>query len=208
MHAETARLHVETLRFELGELHRDVARREVELLRVLSDVAAVNTELRVQLEHEQSNRAGLARAIDLLTMFVAAPALGAPMVVTSPAISPSIPPANHGAGTIIGGSVNPTRQPTVVAETPPDPVDATIDLTADFMAELPVAPATRAERPLACEVHLQFGDRWITGFQIEETIRDGDITQFRLRRQVDGWVLPELFNESEVRVFMQPVVEA
>ena len=190
-------------------------------MRVLTDVATVNTELRVQLEHEHANRAGLARAIDLLTMFVAAPALGAPIVVTpaiQPAIAPAIPSADHGAGTIIGGSVNPAREPTVVAEptvtagvqTSPvaAPVDTTIDLTADFMAELPVAPATRAERPLACEVHLQFGDRWITGFQIEETIRDGDITQFRLRRQVDGWVLPELFDESEVRVFMQPVVEA
>ena len=71
-----------------------------------------------------------------------------------------------------------------------------------------MAPATRAERPLSCEVHLQFGDRWITGFQIEETIRDGDLTQFRLRRQVDGWVLPELFDETEVRVFMQPVVDS
>lgn len=173
-------------------------------MRVMADVAAVNTELRVQLEHEHADRAGLARAIDLLTMFIAAPAIGAPIVVSSPAI----PPADHGAGTIIGGSVHPAREQTVVAEAPPDPVDTTIDLTAEFMAELPVAPATRAERPLDCEVHLQFGDRWITGFQIEETIRNGNGTQFRLRRQVDGWVLPELFDESEVRVFMQPVVEA
>ena len=29
----------------------------------------------------------------------------------------------------------------------------------------------------------------------------------RLRRRVDGWVLPELFEESEVRVFTQPVVD-
>ena len=210
MHAETSRLQVDALRSELGELHREVARRDIELMRVLTDVATVNTELRVQLEHEGSNRAGLARAIDLLTMFIAAPAIGAPIVVSSPAI----PPANQGAGTIIGGSVNPTREPTSAVEAPrypveapADSVDTTIDLTAELIADLPVAPATRAERPLACEVHLQFGDRWITGFQIEETIRDGDITQFRLRRQVDGWVLPELFDESEVRVFMQPVVE-
>jgi hypothetical protein len=56
-------------------------------------------------------------------------------------------------------------------------------------------------------VHLQFGDRWIDGFQIEETVQDGGRTQFRLRRRVDGWVLPELFDESEVRVFTQPVVD-
>jgi hypothetical protein len=60
---------------------------------------------------------------------------------------------------------------------------------------------------LQCEVHLRFGDRWIDGFQIEETVRDGAQTRFRLRRRVDGWVLPELFDEHEVRVFTQPVVD-
>ena len=205
VHAETARLQVETLRTELGDVHRAVARRDIELMRVLADVASANTELRMQLEHDQSNRASLSRAMDRLTMFIAAPPI--PPAIPLP-LPPPIPPADHGAGTIIGGSVHPTREPNDVVEDTPSPPDATIDLTAELIADLPVAPATRAERPLECEVHLQFGDRWITGFQIEETIRDGDVTQFRLRRQVDGWVLPELFDESEVRVFMQPVVEA
>lgn len=78
----------------------------------------------------------------------------------------------------------------------------------ELPAEVPVAPATRAEQPLECEVRLRFGDRWIDGFQIEETIHCGTNIQFRLRRRVDGWVLPELFDESEVRVFMQPVVDS
>ena len=101
-------------------------------------------------------------------------------------------------GTVIGGSVDPSR----LAD-----ASAAIDLTGDLFGDLPVAPATRAERPLRCEVHLQFGDRWIDGFQIEETVHDGVVTKFRLRRRVDGWVLPELFDESEVRVFTQPVVD-
>ena len=92
--------------------------------------------------------------------------------------------------------------------TPAGNADQELDTTIDLTSDLPIAPATRAERPLECEVHLQFGDRWIDGFQIEETIRTGSVTQFRLRRQVDGWILPELFDECEVRVFMQPVVEA
>ncbi len=229
LHAETSRLQVETLRSELGELHREVARRDVELLRALFEVAAVNTELRKQLEIEETHRADLTRAIDRLAMFVAAPAL--PPTID---IGPAVAPADQGAGSIIGGtidpgsidpdsinpgSINPSRNPspvvtamvaavtsaaaTAVPSTPDQPDDATIDLTAD----LPIAPSTRAERPLECEVHLQFGDRWINGFQIEETIRTGDLTQFRLRRQVDGWVLPELFDETEVRVFVQPVVD-
>ena len=200
-------MQVETLRAELGELHREVARRDVELLSALTQVAAVNESLRLELTTEHTNQARLARAIDRLAMFIAAP----PVVLAAPIAERKPEPADQGAGTIIGGSVDPSRAPRVIeaaAEVRTDLPDTTIDLTEEMIAELPVAPATRQERPLACEVHLQFGDRWINGFQIEETIRSGDITRFRLRRQVDGWVLPELFDESEVRVFMQPVVEA
>ena len=221
LQAETARLQVETLRTELGDLHRAMARRDVELLSALTQVAAVNERLRLQLSTDHTQQTRLVRSIDRLAMFLAAPVVAA--------IAPAavvVPSADQGAGTILGGSVDPalapadasgstadrTGDPTAATAGPtsaPAPTaDSTIDLTDELMAELPVAPATRQEQPLACEVHLQFGDRWIDGFQIEETIHSGDLTQFRLRRQVDGWVLPELFDESEVRVFMQPVVDA
>ena len=191
LQAETTRLHVDTLRTELGDLHHAMARRDIELLSALTQVAAVNERLRLQLSTDHTQQTRLVRSIDRLAMFLAAPVIAA--------IAPAtlvVPAADQGAGTILGGSVDPALAP-----------DATIDLTEELMAELPFAPATRKEQPLACEVHLQFGDRWIDGFQIEETINSGDLTQFRLRRQVDGWVLPELFDESEVRVFMQPVVD-
>ncbi|MEO6468382.1 MAG: hypothetical protein ABIP21_04720 [Acidimicrobiia bacterium] len=191
LQAETTRLQVDTLRTELGDLHHAMARRDVELLSALTQVAAVNERLRLQLATDHTQQTRLVRSIDRLAMFLAAPVIAA----TAPA-SGVVPSADQGAGTILGGSVDPAHAP-----------DTTIDLTDELMAELPVAPATRREQPLACEVHLQFGDRWIDGFQIEETIHTGELTQFRLRRQVDGWVLPELFDESEVRVFMQPVVD-
>ncbi len=193
LQAETTRLQVDTLRTELGDLHHAMARRDIELLSALTQVAAVNERLRLQMATDHTQQTRLVRSIDRLAMFLAAPVIAA--------IAPStvgVPTADQGAGTILGGSVDPA----------PATTDGTIDLTEELMAELPVAPATRKEQPLACEVHLQFGDRWIDGFQIEETINSGDLTQFRLRRQVDGWVLPELFDESEVRVFMQPVVDA
>ena len=215
--AETARLQVDTLRTELGDLHHAMARRDVELLSALTQVAAVNERLRLQLSTDHTQQTRLVRSIDRLAMFLAAPVIAA--------IAPAtlvVPGADQGAGTILGGSVDPALAPAFGATSSDagahsphaahaadaaQPTDATIDLTEELMAELPVAPATRKEQPLACEVHLQFGDRWIDGFQIEETINSGDLTQFRLRRQVDGWVLPELFDESEVRVFMQPVVD-
>ncbi len=220
LQAETARLQVDTLRTELGDLHRAMARRDVELLSALTQVAAVNERLRLQLSTDHTQQTRLVRSIDRLAMFLAAPVVAA--------IAPAavvVPSANQGAGTILGGSVDPALAPpdapvstgsaqdltaanAAPTSAPSLSTDSTIDLTDELMAELPVAPATRQEQPLACEVHLQFGDRWIDGFQIEETIHSGDLTQFRLRRQVDGWVLPELFDESEVRVFMQPVVDA
>ncbi len=225
IHAETAQMQINLLRIELTKLHEELARRDIEMVSALSRASTVTDTLRRQLEAEHTTHARLARSIDRLAMFLAAPPL-------TPA-TPVIGTADQGAGTIIGGTIDPSRAPrqveTRAVETGevehvavPEPASDAIDLTTDHAepqiepaaetvielpAEVPVAPATRAERPLECEVHLRFGDRWIDGFQIEETIDTGPNIQFRLRRRVDGWVLPELFDESEVRVFMQPVVD-
>jgi hypothetical protein len=206
-------MQVNLLRIELTNLHEELARRDIEMLSALSRSSTVNDTLRRQLEAEHANHTRLARSIDRLAMFLAAPPLAAATV--------SLGAADQGAGTIIGGTIDPAVTPHLVevAESPPEVVGNAIDLTSEteieieietapeLPIEVPIAPSTRAERPLECEVHLRFGDRWIDGFQIEETIHGGPNIQFRLRRRVDGWVLPELFDESEVRVFMQPVID-
>ena len=208
-------MQINLLRIELTKLHKELARRDIEMVSALSRASNVTDTLRRQLEAEHTTHARLARSIDRLAMFLAAPPL-------TP-LTPVIGTADQGAGTIIGGTIDPSRAPREVETGEVHQPEAdTIDLTtdhaepqvepvADTVIELPaevtVAPATRAERPLECEVHLRFGDRWIDGFQIEETIDTGPNIQFRLRRRVDGWILPELFDESEVRVFMQPVVD-
>lgn len=187
LQADTARLQVEALHNELVDLHQAAARRDIELLSVLSRLGAVSDRLTREIESERTAAARLTRSIERLALFALAPP------VTVPA------PAATGTGSVIGGSVDPRAAPVV---------DLTTEAPTDIsVADLPVAPATRAEAPLECEVHLQFGDRWIEGFQIEETIHANGATKFRIRRRVDGWVLPELFDESEVRVFTQPVVE-
>jgi hypothetical protein len=214
LQAETAQLQVETLRAEITVLHQELARRDVELISALSRVTAVTDRLRLQTEQDREDHRRLTRAIELLTLFISSPpaAIGTGHAPAQPGGDPQPPPGAYepGAGTVIGGSIDPSR-----LQTDADPLSAdlhgaathAIDLTADPAGDLPVAPATPHERPLRCEVHLQFGDRWIDGFQIEETVHDGERIRFRLRRRVDGWVLPELFDESEVRVFTQPVVE-
>jgi hypothetical protein len=200
LQAETAQLQVETLRGELSELHHEFARRDVEMLRVLTGLAAATDRLQCQLDEESTRQDRLARSIERLALFALAPRAGE--------LASAPPRADHGSGRIIGGSVDPSRDWTPT-------IDLTAEITTDvpdgihgqLHREVPLAPATADETPLDCEVHLQFGDTWIRGFQIEETIRTAGRTQFRLRRQVDGWVLPELFDEREVRVFTRPVVE-
>jgi hypothetical protein len=196
-------LQVEALRAELGELHQELARRDVELISALSRVAAVTDRLRLQTEQDRDDQHRLTRAIEMLTTFLASPPPG---LLASAGGAPANPVGEvidvvatdvPAGGTVIGGSIDPSLLADDVGP------DRAIDLT----AELPIAPATTDEAPLHCEVHLRFGDNWIDGFQIEETITAGGRTQFRLRRRVDGWVLPELFDESEVRVFTQPVVD-
>jgi hypothetical protein len=225
LQAETAHLQVETLRAEVTVLHQELARRDVELISALTRVTAVTDRLRLQTEQDRDDHRRLTRAIELLTMFIASPppalAAGATRGRSEPPPPPAPEPAS-GVGTVIGGSIDPSRLNVDLDGTGalgitdvvgPAAGTATmangraIDLTAEVLADLPIAPAGPDERPLACEVHLQFGDRWIDGFQIEETVHDGARTQFRLRRRVDDWVLPELFDESEVRVFTQPVVD-
>jgi hypothetical protein len=197
--AETAQLQVEALRTELTEMHRALAHRDIELLATLTRLADATDALRDRTERQDVTQRKLTRALQLLTMFAAAPPLAAARGNGTGEDARRPDPADQGAGVVIGGTVDPARAaPAVLVGDDPT---TTIDLT----AELPVAPETRRDAPLQCEVHLQFGDSWIDGFQIEETIRDADSVQYRLRRMVDGWILPELFAESEVRVFTQPV---
>jgi hypothetical protein len=219
LQSETAQLQVETLRAEITLLHQELARRDVELISALTRVTAVTDRLRLQTEQDRDDHRRLTRAIELLTMFIASPppalAGSASGYARGEAPTATAPEPASGVGTVIGGSIDPSRLNAETTEildgaigTPmPTTNGRAIDLTADLLADLPIAPANPDERPLECEVHLQFGDRWIDGFQIEETVHEGNRTSFRLRRRVDGWVLPELFDESEVRVVTQPVVD-
>ena len=50
------------------------------------------------------------------------------------------------------------------------------------------------------EVRSQFGNRWVSGFAVHEVILgdDGSVG-YRLRRATDGFVLPAVFPEADVR---------
>jgi hypothetical protein len=53
------------------------------------------------------------------------------------------------------------------------------------------------DRPV--EVRCRFGDRWVDGFEICDIVNDSDGVRYRLRRRIDGVVLPELFDAADIR---------
>jgi hypothetical protein len=55
------------------------------------------------------------------------------------------------------------------------------------------------ERETAVEVRCRFGDRWVDGFEIFEVLHSDLGVRYRLRRRVDGVVLPELFGAAAIR---------
>jgi hypothetical protein len=66
----------------------------------------------------------------------------------------------------------------------------------------PVVDLTVAEhQPTRVEVRCRFGqnDHWVDGFDVIETVGTADGPQFRLRRQRDGAVLPQLFDAASIR---------
>ena len=51
----------------------------------------------------------------------------------------------------------------------------------------------------AVEVRCRFGERWVDGFEICDVVNDSSGVRYRLRRRIDGVVLPELFDAADIR---------
>jgi hypothetical protein len=54
-------------------------------------------------------------------------------------------------------------------------------------------------RDVGVQVRCRFGDRWVDGFEVCETIHTDAGERYRLRRVLDGTILPELFAANDVR---------
>jgi hypothetical protein len=86
---------------------------------------------------------------------------------------------------VIGGSVAPGPEPHL------DLVHAE--------SEPAISRASGSVTEIAVEVRGRFGDRWVDGFEICEVMTTPSGPRYRLRRQRDGVVLPELFDASNIR---------
>jgi hypothetical protein len=180
-----------------------------DLLRVLE---AVTTMCDHVIEYIETDRAERRLMIEILgklaDRLAEAPAIGAP--VTVPALA---------GERVIGGSLP--------AGPDPAPADPALPVTAPeppvvdpAPRESTTPPATAAFEPAngqaahdgldggiidlreadtAVEVRCRFGDRWVDGFEICDVLSDDTGVRYRLRRRIDGFVLPELFHATDIR---------
>lgn len=146
-----------------------------ELVRVLGAVTTMCDHVIEYIEADRAERRVMLEALTRLTRALEAP------------------PASRRVDTsngerLLGGSV--PSGPTPPRATPDNAEDEyVIDLTAE----------ADADRETMVEVRGRFGDRWVDGFEICETVPDGRSVRYRLRRILDGAVLPELFDAADIR---------
>jgi hypothetical protein len=86
------------------------------------------------------------------------------------------------------GATQPAAEPDIQLGIEPEP------RTGD---EREAPPSTPIE--IAVEVRGRFGDRWVDGFEICEVMTTPAGPRYRLRRNRDGVVLPELFDATSIR---------
>lgn len=192
---ETLRAELVTARTEADDTRAVLAQRDGELTALVERVAATCERLEARADADRAERQALAEALTRI-----AETLAVRQVAPGPA-------AEVGGSTVIGGSVHPGDATALRVGEPelPEPV---VD---EALVEEPVVvlPDERLLRrgtaPLGagdeCSVRFRFDNRWIDGFEICETVREEGRVRYRLRRRLDGWVLPELFEAADVRRF-------
>jgi hypothetical protein len=106
---------------------------------------------------------------------------------------------------VIGGSMptGPERVIDLVEPEPepePEPTPQPEFAAAPTLTAVPSPPASPPRSiEIAVEVRGRFGDRWVDGFEICEVMTTPEGPRYRLRRQRDGVVLPELFDATNIR---------
>jgi hypothetical protein len=169
-------LRTQTMLLEAVQaLRADVNARESDVVRVLELAVNVCDHVIECVEADQDERRAIVDTLGRLADAIT----NRSIAVAGPA--PSLPPTPR----IIGGNV-------VAGDVPRDEV---IELNDDLTD---AADANNA-RDTVVEVRCRFGDRWVDGFEVCETIHDEDGERYRLRRRSDGTILPELFAADTVR---------
>jgi hypothetical protein len=167
------------------ETPADRARLEMpaEFLRLLEVVTSMCDHVIEYIEADRIERRLMVETLTKLGHVItdSAAAAAAPRAATPPLDAPA--ESFEARERVIGGSM----------PAGPEPV---LDLReAEREPWNPGASATE----IAVEVRGRFGDRWVDGFEICEVMTTPDGPRYRLRRNRDGVVLPELFDATSIR---------
>jgi hypothetical protein len=207
----------------LERVRSEMATRDVDVQRALERVGDACDSLGEHLALERSERIALVDAIARLTMQLASGetvtiGTGAEEAIST--LTPTTP-------TVIGGSITPAPMPgsgikargdrddgdEVEVDEPAVAVDGretgeadSSDEAAPLVIDLRSSTGQAVRHAAGVEVHCRFGDRWVDGFEIHEIVESDSVLRYRLRRCSDGYVLPTLFSDDEVRGFTRTPV--
>jgi hypothetical protein len=176
----------------LERVRSEMSTRDAELHLALDRVATACDRLGEHVHADRAEHTALADAISQLTAQLAAPGARSIGARTS---------------TVIGGSVSPAERDSTPELPPaqmlvPQGTDDTVPIIIDIRDHVLDGNGTGA-----VQVHCRFGDRWVEGFEIHEIIESATALRYRLRRSSDGYVLPTLFTDDDVRGFTRTAVQ-
>jgi hypothetical protein len=166
---------------------------QAEFLRLLEVVTSMCDHVIEYIEADRSERRMM---IDTLTRLSRTITDGARATVAA-ASTPRPAPTGlfEARDRVVGGSMPAGPERDIDLRDPESQAEAQPQALLTEVEPLPGATSTE----IAVEVRGRFGDRWVDGFEICEVMTTPDGPRYRLRRQRDGVVLPELFDATSIR---------
>jgi hypothetical protein len=174
----------------MEQLRDDVVSHDAEVVRVLELAVNVCDHVIECVEADRAERGAIVEALTTLSQAISAPIrpVSLPNGTAMETATEFVGPRAVIGGRVLGGDSELMHEPAPM-----------IDLD--------------DEHDTMVEVRCRFGDRWVDGFEVCETIHTDAGERYRLRRRLDGTILPELFAARDIRhvetfAELEPAVEA
>jgi hypothetical protein len=173
-----AQSHTQVTMLEaMSKLRDDVVNHDAEVVRVLELAVSVCDHVIECVEADRAERGAIVEALTTLSQTISAP------------IRPISLPNGNGNGEATG--IRPTAR--VIG-------GRVLGGDSELMHQpAPMIDLDDVDHDTMVEVRCRFGDRWVDGFEVCETIHTAAGERYRLRRRLDGTILPELFAASDIR---------
>jgi len=167
---------------------------QAEFLRLLEVVTSMCDHV---IEYIEADRAERRMMIETLSRLSRTITDGARAGIAAASSTPRIAPTElfEARERLLGGSMPAGPERDIDLRGPEARPEPQLQPVLTDASSLPTAGSTE----IAVEVRGRFGDRWVDGFEICEVMSTPDGPRYRLRRQRDGVVLPELFDATSIR---------